>query len=97
MHSDPNNDATPPCADCGETSIPCACGKPIETVRQLQRALESSGVLSLSVVSKAGKYTVALGSGKRLVRSAQMSPLSDAIEDALDQWWDDRERMTTDV
>jgi hypothetical protein len=97
MHSEPDNDVTQPCRDCGETAIPCACGRPIQTVMQLQRAIHAAGVLSLSVVSQAGEYTVALRSGERLVRSAQMSPLSDAIEDALDQWWYDRERMTTDV
>jgi hypothetical protein len=97
MHSEPDNDVTPPCAQCGESDIPCACGRPIQTVMQLQRALEAAGVLSLSVVSHAGEYTVALRSGNRLVRSSKQSPLSDAIEDAIDHWWDDRERMTTDV
>jgi hypothetical protein len=94
---EPDNDVTPPCAQCGESDIHCACGRPITTVMQIQRALEAAGCLSLSVVSHAGEYTVALRSGDRLVRSAQMSPLSDAIEDAIDQWWYDRERMTTDV
>ena len=45
MHTtEPNNDAMPPCVECGETAMPCECGRPIETVAQLERAVKAAGI-----------------------------------------------------
>ena len=82
MTEDTNNDVTAPCPDCGEVAIPCECGKPIETVAQLQRALEAAGK-SLRVSSPCVGTWVAEFGGV----TYEAGSLSDAISGAIDFYW----------
>lgn len=89
MDEDPNNDVTPPCPDCGEVAIPCECGKPIETVAQLQRALEAAGLSAAIAVN--GKpfdreWGFSLWSSSDKV-CCYGRTLSEAVAAAFDAWW----------
>jgi hypothetical protein len=85
--TDPNNDVTPPCGDCGDCAMPCACDKPIETVAQLQRALEAAGVIDMHAYMMVPGWGVSLkGASGFVVASAATLP--GAIDAAIDEWWE---------
>lgn len=92
MHeTEPFSDVTAPCPDCGEAAIPCECCKPIETVAQLQRALEATGaVLQVWKDHRSiPEWIAELSDDSANMSSIQGfgDTLSEAIESALDAWW----------
>lgn len=87
--TDPCNDVTPPCVDCGDCALPCACGKPIETVAQLQRALEAIGPsYSLTVSCECGDWTAKLYSPVHGSFSCDAATVQVAIGGAIQAYWD---------
>jgi hypothetical protein len=90
MDEDPNNDATAPCNDCGDACLSCACVKPIETLAELQRAVEVSGIHSINVRRVAvavGPYWDVTLHGPTNIVGGFGSTLGEAMNAAIDAWW----------
>lgn len=84
MHeTEPFNDVTTPCPDCGETAIPCPCEKGIKTLGELQRALEAAGK-SLRVSNHCHGTWVAEFGGV----TYEAGSLSDAVSGAIRFYWE---------
>lgn len=87
MHeTEPFNDVTPPCPDCGEVAIPCECGKPIETVAQLQRALEAAGVIDAELRRSGRLWHVLLDAPGPKCATGCAHTIAEAFGSALDDW-----------
>lgn len=76
-----------PCGDCGDTAIPCACDKPIETIAQLQRSMEAAGASGMTLTKFGSLWSVVAPSAFGAV-SAGGDTLSEAIDRALDALWE---------
>lgn len=89
MHEqDPNSDVGEPCRECGEYAIPCECGRPIETVAQLQRALDAAGVVDAVAYKSAGGWAVSLTGEWRKFACCSADTLGQAFAGALEAWWE---------